>query len=295
MTRFECVDAQKAAGFPVTAACAAMEVSTSGFYEWQARVEAGPTVRQLADAELVVLIRQLHHDSDGTYGLPRIALALRKAGVKVNHKKLRRLMREAGIVGRYTPPRLRTTIGGPDHPVIEDLLRRRFAPGAVDVTWVQDITFVATREGWLYLAGVIDLGSRRLLGYSMADHMRAELVVDALDMAVAARGRASMNGTIAHADQGSQYTSHTYLNWLHAHGLRPSLGSVRDCFDNAVAESFWATLKRECINGQIYRNHSEARRAIFAWINRYNHRRIHTTLGGLTPTEWEQQYQQEAA
>ena len=295
MTRYECVDAQKAAGFPATTACDAMEVSTSGFYEWRARAAAGPTERELADAELVRLIRQLHDDSDGTYGVPRISLALRKGGVRVNDKKLRRLMRQAGIVGRYTPPRLRTTIPGQDHPVIEDLVGRRFAPGAPDRVWVQDITYIATREGWLYLAGVIDLGTRRMLGYSMAEHMRAELVIDALTMAVAQRGGGPMNGTIAHADQGTQYTSYAYLDWLHVHGLRPSLGSVRDCFDNAVAESFWATLKRECVNGQIYRTRAEARRAIFAWINRYNHRRIHTTLGGLTPTEWEQHQQQEAA
>ena len=294
MTRYEFVDANKAAGFPVTAACETMEVSTSGYYGWQARVDAGPTGRQLADAELVGLIRQLHQDSDGTYGVPRIGMALRKAGMRVNTKKLRRLMRQAGIVGRCTRPRVRTTIGGPEHAVIPDLVGRRFAPGAPDLVWVQDITYIATSEGWLYLAAVLDLGSRRLLGYSMADHMRAELVVDALTMAVTARG-GSMNATIAHADQGTQYTSHTYLQWLSAKGLRPSLGSVRDCFDNAVAESFWATLKRECVNGQIYRNHADARRAIFAWINRYNHQRIHTTLDGLTPTEWEQQHQQQAA
>lgn len=288
MTRYGCVDSQKAAGFPVSAACEVVEVSASGYYGWCQRRDAGPSKRQLADDELIDLIRGLHADSDGTYGEPRITIALRKAGIVVNPKKLRRLMRKAGIVGRYTPPKRRTTIAGPDHVVIPDLVGRNYAPGAADVAWVQDITYIATRQGWLYLAAVIDLGSRRAIGYSMAHHMRDELVIDALHMAVSARGR-YMAGTIAHADQGSQYTSYDYLDYCHAHGLRPSAGSVGDCFDNAVAESFWATLKRECVNGQIFNTRAEARSIVFQWINRYNHRRIHTTLGGLTPTEWEQQ------
>ena len=190
MTRYRCVDDQKAAGFPVTAACEAAGVSTSGFYDWRAREAAGPTERQVAEAELVELMRDIFDASDGNYGVPRMYDELRRAGVTVNEKRVRRLMRLHGMAGRCRRRRCQTTFPGPDGYVIPDLIGRRFEPGAPDVAWVQDITYIATGEGWLYLASVLDLGSRRLLGYSMADHMRTELVLDALGMAVAARGGA---------------------------------------------------------------------------------------------------------
>jgi transposase InsO family protein len=291
VSRFECVDAQRAAGFPVTAACAAVEVSTSGYYGWRQRVDAGPTPREVADDELVALMREIFAASDGAYGVPRMRAALRKAGIVVNHKKVRRLMRRHGLVGRHTPKRLRTTIGGDGHYRIPDLVGRRFAPGPPNVAWAQDITYLRTGEGWLYLASVVDIGSRRVLGYSMADHMRTELVLDALDMAVTARG-GQLPGTIAHADQGTQYTSNDYLDYCYAHGLRPSVGSTGICWDNAVAESFWATLKRECIQGRVFATRAEARRVVFRWINWYNTDRIHTTLNGNAPIEWEHQHNQ---
>ena len=148
---------------------------------------------------------------------------------------------------------------------------------------------VATVDGWLYLASVLDLGSRRLLGYSMADHMRTELVLDALTMAIAARDGVA-TGVIAHADRGSQYTSNDYLDFCQTHQLRPSVGRVATCFDNAVAESFWASLKRECIQGRVFVTRAEARRAIFRWINWYNSTRQHSSLDHTSPINWEQQY-----
>ncbi len=190
MTRYECVDDQKAAGFPVTAACEAAEVSSSGYYDWCARRQAGPTDRQVAEAELVALMREIFDASDGNYGVPRLCKELRRAGVVVNKKKVHRLMRTYGMTGRYHRRVLRTTFPGPDGYVIPDLVGRRFDPGEPDVAWGQDITYIPTGEGWLFLASVLDLGSRRLFGYSMADHMRTELVIDALQMAVAARGGA---------------------------------------------------------------------------------------------------------
>ena len=203
MTRFGHVDDQKAAGFPVTAACEAAGVSTSGYYDWAAREVAGPTERQLAEAELVALMRDLFDEADGNYGVPRMFKALRKAGLVVNAKRVARLMRLHGMAGRHRRRTCRTTFPGPDGYQIPDLVGRRFAPGAPDVAWCQDITYIPTREGWLYLASVLDLGSRRLLGYSMADHMRTELVLDALAMAVAARGGDNaVAGVIAHADRG---------------------------------------------------------------------------------------------
>ncbi len=293
MSRYACVDDQKAAGFPVTAACEAAGVSTSGFYDWAARREAGPTPRQVADAELVEQMRELHHGSDGNYGVPRMYKALRKAGLVVNRKKVARLMRTNGIAGRFRARKCRTTFPGTDAYVIPDLIGRQFAAGPPDQAWCQDITYIATGEGWLYLASVLDLGSRRLLGYSMAEHMRTRLVLDALDMAVAARGgNDRVGGVIAHADRGSQYTSNDYLDYCGTRGLRPSVGQTGVCWDNAVAESFWESLKRECIQGRVFATRAEARRIIFRWINWYNASRLHSTLNDSSPIEWEQQYRQ---
>ena len=293
MTRFGHVDDQKAAGFPVSAACEAAGVSTSGYYDWAAREVAGPTERQLAEAELVALMRDLFEEADGNYGVPRMFKALRKGGLVVNAKRVARLMRLHGMAGRHRRRTCRTTFPGPDGYQIPDLVGRRFAPGAPDVAWCQDITYIATREGWLYLASVLDLGSRRLLGYSMADHMRTELVLDALGMAVAARGGdKAVAGVIAHADRGSQYTSNDYIDYCQDRQMRPSVGRTGVCWDNAVAESFWESLKRECVQGRVFATRAEARRAIFKWINWYNGTRLHSTLSDVSPLEWEQQYQQ---
>lgn len=293
MTRFVHVDDQKAAGFPVSAACEAAGVSTSGYYDWAAREAAGPTERQLAEAELVALMRDLFEEAEGNYGVPRMFKALRKGGLVVNAKRVARLMRLHGMAGRHRRRTCRTTFPGPDGYQIPDLVGRRFAPGAPDVAWCQDITYIPTREGWLYLASVLDLGSRRLLGYSMADHMRTELVLDALAMAVAARGGdKAVAGVIAHADRGSQYTSNDYIDYCQDRQMRPSVGRTGVCWDNAVAESFWESLKRECVQGRVFATRAQARQAIFKWINWYNGTRLHSTLKDVSPLEWEQQYQQ---
>jgi transposase InsO family protein len=291
VTRYRCVDDQKAAGFPVSAACDAAGVSTSGFYDWRAREAAGPTEREVAEAELVELMRDIFEGSDGNYGVPRMHKELRRAGLVINEKRVRRLMRLHGMAGRCRRRRCQTTFPGPDGYVIPDLVGRCFAPGAPDRAWCQDITYIATGEGWLYLASVLDLGSRRLLGYSMADHMRTELVLDALGMAVSARG-GHVAGTIAHADRGSQYTSNDYLEFCQRHQLQPSVGRTGVCWDNAVAESFWESLKRECLQGRVFATRADARRAIFRWINWYNTSRLHTSLNSVPPIEWEQQYRQ---
>jgi transposase InsO family protein len=296
VTRYRCVDDQEAAGFPVTAACEAAGVSTSGFYDWRQRVLTGPTDRQVAEAQLVELMREIFAAGDGAYGVPRMTTELRRAGVVVNKKRVHRLMRRHGMAGRCYRRAVRTTFPGPDGYEIPDLVGRRFDPGAPDVAWVQDITYIPTGEGWLFLASVLDLGSRRLLGYSMADHMRTELVLDALGMAIAARGGDhAVAGVIGHADRGSQYTSNAYLEFLQARQMRPSVGQTGVCWDNAVAESFWASLKRECLLGRTFATRAEARRAIFKWINWYNSSRVHTTLGGVPPLEWEQRYLQQAS
>jgi putative transposase len=291
--RFECVDDQRAAGFPVTNACEAAGVSTSGYYDWAERRAAGPTERQLAETELVALMRQLFDDAEGNYGVPRMFKALRHAGLVVNRKRVHRLMRRHGMAGRFRRRTCRTTFPGPDGYHIPDLVGRSFAPGQPDVAWCQDITYIPTREGWLYLASVLDLGSRRLLGYSMADHMRTDLVLDALRMAIAARGGdAAVAAVITHADRGSQYTSNDYIDFCQDRKMRPSVGRTGVCWDNAVAESFWESLKRECLQGRVFATRADARRAIFRWINWYNTIRLHSTLDHTPPLEWEQRYRQ---
>lgn len=293
MTRYTCVDDQKAAGFPVTAACEAAGVSTSGYYDWREREAAGPTDRQVAESQLVEMMRELFDDADGNYGVPRMYKALRNAGLVVNRKRVQRLMRRHGMAGRFRRRTCRTTFPGPDGYQIPDLVGRQFDPGAPDRAWCQDITYVATQEGWLYVASVLDLGSRRLVGYSMADHMRTELVLDALDMAITARGgKETIAGVIAHADRGSQYTSNDYIDYCHERQMRPSVGRTGVCWDNAVAESFWESLKRECVKGRLFKTRAEARRAIFKWINWYNNHRLHCTLNDIPPVQWEQQYRQ---
>lgn len=294
MTRYRWVAARKAEGFPITAACTVAEVSTTAYHDWVRREAAGPTEADLDEARLVAAIRQIHDHHDSTYGEPRITPELRDRGWMVNHKRVERLMRVNGIVGVYKPPRIRTTIPTEDAPPLPDLIGRRFAPGAPDVAWVGDITYIPTGEGWLYLSSVLDLGSRRWLGYSMADHMRTDLVADALRMAASARGHAT-EGIIFHGDRGSQYLSREYRDLIGELGMVQSVGRTGVCWDNSVAEAAWASLKRELVSRYRFPDRASARRAIFAWINRYNTHRRHSTLGYIPPAEWETRYRQHQA
>jgi len=285
---------RKAEGFPITLACKIAEVSRQAFNDWRAKRAAGPTDAEVAEAVVVAAMREIHATSDATYGQPRMTPELVELGFEVNHKRVERLMRVHGIVGVHKPAKVRTTIPAEENPPMPDLIGRRFAPGEPDVAWVGDITYIATGEGWLYLSSVLDLGSRRWLGYSMADHMRTELVADALDMAVATRG-GKVKGCIFHGDRGSQYMSHDYRKQVVGFGMVQSVGRTGVCFDNAVAESAWSSLKRELVSRYRFNTRAEARRAIFAWINRYNSRRRHSTLGYIAPIVWEQQYSQPKA
>ena len=294
MTRYRWVAARKAEGFPITAACGVAEVSTTAFNDWRRREAAGPTPAELDEARLVAAIREIHDETDSTYGEPRMTPELRERGWVVNHKRVERLMRIHGIVGVHKPAKVRTTIPAEDAPPLPDLIGRRFDPGAPDVAWVGDITYVATGEGWLYLASVLDLGSRRWLGYSMADHMRTELVADALTMAAGARA-GDTEGIIFHGDRGSQYVSEQYRDLIAELGMRQSVGRTGVCWDNSVAEAAWSSLKRELIHRYVFPDRAAARRAIFAWINRYNTRRRHSSLGYITPVDWENQYRQPQA
>ena len=290
MTRYRCVDAQKAAGFPVAAACQAAGVTRSGYYAWTTHAAQGPSDHDLEEARLVAEIRRIHARSGGTYGVPRVHAALRRRGWTANHKRVERLMRGHGIVGYR--PRRRRSLTKPDAGAAPapDLLGRLFNPERPDVAWCGDVTWIPTEEGWLYVASVIDLASRHLVGYSMGIHHDAALVVAALDAAAATRGGRPMPDTIFHSDRGAEYSSSACVQACQRLGLRRSMSRTGSCLDNAVAESWFASLKVELVHRQHYRTRAEARTAIFRWIAWYNRFRLHSANNYLSPIEWEHQH-----
>jgi putative transposase len=290
VSRYRCVDAQKAAGFPVAAACQAAGVTRSAYYAWTTRARQGPSDHDREEVRLVGEIRRIHARSRGVYGSPRVHAELGRRGWRVNHKRVERPMRTHGIVGFR--PRRRRSLTRQDRGLAPapDLLGRLFDPDQVDVAWCGDITYIPTEEGWLYLASVIDLASRHLLGYSMSAHHDATLVCDALQAAVATRGRSPMPDTILHTDRGAEYSSSACVQACQRLGLRRSMGRTGSCLDNAVAESWFASLKVELVHRHHYRTRAEARTAIFAWIAWYNQARLHSANGYLPPIEWEQQH-----
>jgi putative transposase len=269
---------------PVSLACRWLGVSRSGYYEWAGR---SPSDRALTDAWLTERIRTIHRAHRGVYGAPRIHADLRMAhGIRVSRKRVERLMRAAGISGLVRRRRGRTTIRVPGVRVADDLVERQFRPGAPNVLWIADVTYLRTWQGWLYLAGVQDAYSRRIVGWSMADHMRAELVVDALQMAISRRRPAP--GLIHHSDQGSQYVSLAFGQAARDAGIARSMGSKGDCYDNAVAESFFATLKKELVHRHSWPTRRELTSEVFEYIEAfYNRTRRHSTLGYLSPADYE--------
>ena len=284
MSAFPFIEAERAERRNVAKACALFKVSTSAYYEWRKQL---PSARQLADEALGERIQAIFDRSRGTYGWPRVHAALRREGVHASRKRVARIMRQKGLVGRCRRRFVKTTI--PDTDVVAvDLLKRAFGPETVEVdrVYVSDITYVGTWEGWLYLATVIDLASRRVVGWAMADHMRAELVCDALRMAVDTRRPAP--GLVFHSDRGTQYTSAQFTNLLAEHKMLQSLSRPRQCWDNAVAESFFSSLKLELVDRRPWATRERVRRAIFEYIEVfYNRRRLHSSLNYLTPAEYE--------
>jgi transposase InsO family protein len=282
------IEAEKTAGRSVKRACDLFEVSRAAFYQ---RLDATPSARKLSDAELTDKIAEIHADSKGTYGSPRVHAELRRHGVRTSKRRVARLMRRAGLEGRARRRWRTTTIADPAADAARDLIARQFGPGVeVDRRYVGDITYIATWEGWSYLATVIDLASRRVVGWAFADHMRTELVTDALEMAFAQR-RPS-DGLIFHSDRGCQYTSNDYARMARDHGVVLSVGRKGECWDNAVAESFFATIKRELIDTRSWPTRAGLRRAIFEYIEGwYNTHRLHSTLGYLSPNDYENIHQ----
>jgi putative transposase len=272
------------AEFPVSVQCELLGVSRSGFYGWATRT---PSDRDIADLWLTEKIEEIHKRALGVYGARRIHADLRLAyGIRVGRKRVERLMREAGISGLVTRKRGRTTISVPGVRVADDLVERDFRPAAPDVLWVADITYLRTWEGWLYLAAVQDAFSRAIVGWSMADHMQAELVTDALQMAL--HRRRPEPGLVHHSDQGSQYVSLAFGQQARDAGIAVSMGSRGDAYDNAVAESFFATLKKELVNRRSWPTRRELTAAVFEYIEVfYNRERRHSTLGYLSPIQFE--------
>jgi putative transposase len=270
------------ADFPIATMSAGLGVSRSGFY---ARRDRPPSARALADAELTERIVTFHDRSGGTYGAPRIHADLVEAGVSVGRKRVERLMRAAGIAGVSRRRFARTTIRDERVRPAADLVDRDFTAEKPDQLWVADITYIATWTGFLYLAVVLDACSRKIVGWAMGCDLRAQLVVDALNMAI---GQRRPREVIHHSDQGSQYTSVAFGLRCREAGVRPSMGSVGDAYDNAMCESFFATLECELLQRRKFQTKAEARMAVFVFIEGwYNPSRRHSALGYKSPVEFE--------
>lgn len=262
-------------------------VSRSGYYDWRHRAAGPPGPRAARREELKAAVLAAHQASDGVNGAPRITADLRAAGMVVNRKTIADIMACLQIQGVSPRPWKVTTVPDPDADPHPDLVNRVFDTGRLDAVWISDITYLATAQGWLYLAVVRDACSRRVLGWAIEDHQRASLVTEALKMAISERGRLP-DQVVFHADRGSQYTSREVVDYATDNGLVCSVGATGVCWDNAMAESFWATLKVEFYYRRTWPTKALARREVPEWITRtYNTRRRHSALGMLTPLQFE--------
>lgn len=278
------VEAEKQAGRNVTKACELLEVSRSAYYS---SINRSPSKRARADAALVERIAEIHTESRHTYGSPRVLAELVEGGVRVGRKRVARLMAEAGLVGVRRRRSKQTTIAGAEARAV-NLVNRVFGPDnwELDRAWCGDVTYIRTWEGWAYLATVIDLASRRVVGWAMADNMETDLVADAMRMAIAER--APRPGLLFHSDRGSQYTSEQFRTLLTGAGITQSLSRRGQCWDNAVAESWFSTYKAELVDRGVWPSLAKLRTATFDYIEVfYNRRRRHSALGQLSPARYE--------
>jgi putative transposase len=265
--------------------CRVLEVSTSGYYAWRGRE---PSARARSDQQLIEQMRDIHRWSRGTYGSPRMHVELNERGTDVGLHQVARVMRVNGLRGVCRRKGWRTTVRDERLRPAPDLVQRSFTASAPDELWVADITYVPTGAGFLFLATVLDVFSRRVVGWAMATHLRTELVLEALNMALSQRHPTDV---IHHSDQGSQYTSIAFGKRCEAYGVRPSMGSVGDCYDNAMAESFFATLECELIERVKLRTTSEAKREVFSYIEGwYNPHRRHSSIDYCSPAQFEKRY-----
>ncbi|MGW1915700.1 IS3 family transposase [Streptomyces sp. NPDC002076] len=275
------------ADFGVKRICRVLGASRAGYYRHlateQARIE-----RQAEEKRTVSEIRAIHAEHQGAYGAPRVHAELRARGRRINRKRVTRLMRINHIVGRHLRKKKRTTIADRTAPPAPDLVMRDFTADTLNTRWCGDITYIAVGTTWLYLATVIDICSRKVVGWSIADHMRTSLVTDAIEMAVATRG-GRVHGVVFHTDRGAQYSAAAFAEVCRRHGIRRSMGRVGSSYDNALAESFFQGLKRELLHGRRWTSKAQTRLELFRWLSYYNRRRRHSAHGYLTPAEFEQQ------
>jgi transposase InsO family protein len=273
------------ATWKVATMCRVLGVSTSGFYAWLKRA---PSARAQSDAQLTAQITAIHLRSRQTYGMPRVQAELAAQGVRVGGKRVARLMKAAGLQGASRRKWVSTTVRDCNARPAPDLVQRHFSATAPDALWVADITYIPTWAGFLYLAVVLDAFSRRVVGWAMETHLRAELVLQALEMAY---GQRQPRSVVHHSDQGTQYTSLAFGKRCEQMGVRPSMGSVGDCFDNAMAESFFATLECELLDRRRFKTQAEAEIAVFDFIEGwYNPQRRHSSLGYLSPVQFEKRH-----
>jgi transposase InsO family protein len=275
--------ARERASFPVRTLCRVVGAAASGFYAWLRR-GPGSDRREGADRDLRARVGAIFAASRGTYGSPRVHAELRARGVRVGRRRVARLMREGGLSATVRRRAPRTTDSRHDHPVAPNLLGRRFAADRPDTVWLADISYLPTGEGWLYLAAIKDMATREIVGWSMADHLRADLACDALLMAI--RHRQPPRGLIQHSDRGVQYASEPYQAILARHGFRCSMSRRGNCLDNAPMESFFGSLKTELVHRTTFPTREAARRAIFEYVEGfYNRRRRHSGVGFSTPAQ----------
>lgn len=272
--------------FPVRRLCQVLEVSPSGYYAWRKRP---PSRRERDNQQLLEKIRSIHVKSRKTYGSPRVHAQLRKQGVRCSRKRVAGLMRRHQIWAELPKKRVRTTQSEHGLPVAPNVLKQDFSAQRPNEKWVSDLTYIPTREGWLYLAVVLDLFSRKIVGWAMDEQMTSELVLRALRMALKQRKR--QEPVLHHSDRGSQYASGDYQGLLAAYQIQASMSAVGNCYDNAVMESFFATLKTELVHRETFSTQAQARRALFAYIEGfYNRERLHSSLRYQSPVEFERAY-----
>lgn len=282
--KFAFIKEHLSALFPVGVVCDVLDASRSGYYAWLNRPESSRSIRR---KELAVAIKAVHEENRRVYGSPRVYKALLAQGHRVCENTVADIMKERQVRAKSKKKFVPTTTDSRHcQPVAANVLDRQFAASMPNEKWAVDITYIPTDQGWLYLAGVMDLCSRKIVGWSMADHMKTDLVSDALTMAIARRS--PCQGLLHHSDRGVQYTSDDYTYLLQRHGMTMSMSGRGNCWDNAAAESFWATLKTELVHHEHYATHEQARASIFEYIEVfYNRKRLHSSLGYQSPEAFE--------